>query len=389
MVKIKGNNQKNRLKGRKGRDTILGLAGNDILLGLAGNDLLDGGKGRDRLIGGAGDDIYVVDSRGDRVLEAIGQGTDTVRAALPWILADNLENLELTGNQSIDGTGNSLTNTLTGNEANNRLFGGSGNDGLFGTGGDDILDGGAGSDEMLGGAGNDSYLVDDLLDLVIEKALNSESEFTNILTSQQLGNIPDAGGIDWVRASIDYILPSDLSINGNIENLELLGTEDTGGSGNALNNQIIGNRGNNILSGLAGDDSLNGGAGDDILFGGEGADQFVYATNAAFAIADFGVDTIFDFTKGTDRIVLSKRSLGLESSVGGGLTAPGDFAIVALDTVAESSNALIVFSSLTGILYYNPNRSASGFGVVGVEAGFTSLLGVTTLSGVTDFLVAS
>ncbi|KAF0162761.1 MAG: hemolysin-type calcium-binding protein, partial [Rhodocyclaceae bacterium] len=54
----------------------------------------------------------------------------------------NVENLTLTGSSAIDGTGNSLVNTITGNSGNN------------------ILDGGAGKDTLKGGAGNDTYIVD-------------------------------------------------------------------------------------------------------------------------------------------------------------------------------------------------------------------------------------
>jgi Ca2+-binding RTX toxin-like protein len=49
----------------------------------------------------------------------------------------------------------------------------------------------------------------------------------------------------------------------NVENLTLTGTAAINGTGNELNNAIIGNGGANSLSGGDGNDSLAGGAGND------------------------------------------------------------------------------------------------------------------------------
>ncbi|MBD2463032.1 calcium-binding protein [Oscillatoria sp. FACHB-1407] len=399
MAVLRGNGRGNRLRGTRGRDSIFGLAGNDNLFGLGGgdsldggngNDILDGGAGNDRLIGGRGDDIYVVNSVGDRVLERAGQGTDTVRASVSWVLADNLEKLELIGNAAINGTGNSSNNVLTGNNANNTLSGGGGNDGIFGQGGNDVLDGGVGADTMLGGAGDDIYLVDDTVDLVNEKAVNTEQQFVSIGTA--LPTLPDAGGSDLVQASIDYILPTDVSINGAIENLQLVGTADLAGIGNGLNNGIIGNSGSNTLSGAGGDDVLAGGAGDDFLSGGTGLDGFVYATGAFFSAGAIGLDLISDFTSGEDLIALSKTTFGLSSNVNGSLSASGDFARVSSEAFVATSNALVVYSTLTGSLYFNPNRSAAGLGVSSGDTAFalvaTSLFTPPFLTA-SDFLVIS
>lgn len=66
------------------------------------------------------------------------------------------------------------------------------------------------------------------------------------------------------------------------QNLELLGIENLAGSGNLLNNVIVGNIGSNLLNGgggvdslygRLGNDTLNGGDQDDALFGEDGLDQ--------------------------------------------------------------------------------------------------------------------
>ena len=51
--------------------------------------------------------------------------------------------------------------------------------------------------------------------------------------------------------------------------------EDINGTGNGLDNTLIGNRGNNLLNGGDGDDKLSGGAGNDVLVGATGVDSLI------------------------------------------------------------------------------------------------------------------
>ncbi|WP_353643020.1 pre-peptidase C-terminal domain-containing protein [Mesorhizobium sp. WSM2239] len=74
----------------QGNDELFGDTGNDALFGQGGNDRLDGGAGADSMVGGTGDDIYVVDSAGDTTMENAGEGTDTVRSYISWVLANNV-----------------------------------------------------------------------------------------------------------------------------------------------------------------------------------------------------------------------------------------------------------------------------------------------------------
>jgi Ca2+-binding RTX toxin-like protein len=166
-IHASGNELANAITGNSGSNKLYGLGGDDTLTGGAGNDYLDGGSGLDVLTGGFGNDSYVVDSLGDTLSEAAGEGYDLVKASLSWTLGGNFERLDLLGATAIDGTGNALANVLNGNEGANGLAGLLGNDKLYGRGGDDLVDGGdgvdwleggAGLDVMVGGAGGDRFV---------------------------------------------------------------------------------------------------------------------------------------------------------------------------------------------------------------------------------------
>ncbi len=270
---LNGTSGANALAGLDGNDTLQGFAGNDTLLGGDGNDLLDGGAGTDSMTGGLGNDTYIVDATTDVIVEASGGGTDLVQSNLTWTLGTDVENLTLTGNALVNGTGNSSVNVLTGNAAanslsgltgNDSLYGMAGNDTLLGGDGDDLLDGGSGTDSMTGGLGNDTYVVEATTDVIVEAS---------------------GGGTDTILSSVT------LTLGAEVENLTLTGTSGIGGTGNSLANTLTGNSGANTLNGGTGNDVLIGAAGNDSLTGGTGADQFIYTSTSS------GVDTITDFNQ--------------------------------------------------------------------------------------------
>ncbi|MGE5548734.1 MAG: calcium-binding protein, partial [Solirubrobacterales bacterium] len=125
--------------------------------GTDGNDTLSGVGGEYKLVGGLGSDTYVVDSKGDVVVENSGGGNDLVKASVSHVMGAFTEQLQLTGNNAIDGTGNGKDNPMTGNDAANTLKGMDGNDLIKGMGGNDVLVGGTGSDNLTGGTGADKF----------------------------------------------------------------------------------------------------------------------------------------------------------------------------------------------------------------------------------------
>lgn len=238
-------------------NTLTGNAAANTLSGGAGNDRLIGGEGIDILLGGIGNDTYVIDNIDEFIIEQSGEGTDTVQAPFDYVLAEHFENLILTG-LAVSATGNAAANRLTGNALDNVLAGLDGND---------VLNGAAGADTMIGGMGNDIYVVNHAGDLAVEQA---------------------GGGSDLVQAAVNYTLGDE------VENLQLTGTADTEGSGNALTNRLTGNAGANVLRGLAGNDILDGRAGADQMIGGVGNDSY-YVDQSADAVVELegeGMDVV-------------------------------------------------------------------------------------------------
>lgn len=263
-----------------------------------------------------------------------------------------------TGNDTLAGTTGSDTlrglngdDSLSGGEGNDFLFGGDGNDTLVGGAGDDYFDGGAGNDEMRGGAGDDVYVVDTAGDQVIET---------------------DGEGTDLVNALISLTLP------GHVENLTLMGSNAINGTGNDLDNILLGNSGNNILTGGAGVDYLNGRGGDDTIYGGAGDDFIVSESSQGGEIyGGDGNDRInFQLTPaaltlfggaGTDTFVLSM----IAPSVSG--IAIGDFNYLA--PVGSGGDVL----DLPGVGNFSLRQDPSGQSTEVVSSGNMVVL---TLVGV-------
>ena len=328
-----GNELNNVLIANNSGDSLSGGAGDDTLTGGMGNDTLDGGTGNDSMAGGMGNDTYTVDSTADVVTEALNAGTDTVQSSVNCTLGANLENLTLKGSATY-GTGNNLDNTIIGNNAGDMLDGGLGNDRIAGGTGNDTLIGGAGSDALTGGGGTDtaSYSASSVAVSVSlatglgsggDASGDSLSGITNLIGSSGAdtltgdagnnyltgnggndilsggdgndtldggtGNDSMAGGMgndtytvdstadvvtEALNAGTDTVQSSvNCTLGANLENLTLTGTAATSGTGNALNNIIIGSNNASTLSGMDGNDIITGGTGSDTLVGGLGNDS--------------------------------------------------------------------------------------------------------------------
>ncbi|OQW34303.1 MAG: hypothetical protein A4E19_02250 [Nitrospira sp. SG-bin1] len=274
--------------------TVVGTTGNDALNGGRGNDILAGGAGNDTLLGGSGDDTYIfnlgdgVDTINDTSLPGEGNtiqfGTGITSNDLRLAVGSLLLRVGTEGDmihlttfspddvlgpraietfRFVDGstlnysqlvargfdlTGTAANDSIIGTNVVDRISGLAGNDTLAGGDGNDLLDGGTGTDTMQGGAGDDTYVIDSPGDLVIETA---------------------GEGRDTVQSAVTYALGA------HVENLMLTGTAAISGTGNVLDNVLLGNSANNTLNGGAGHDRLDGGYGSDVMIGGIGDDTYV------------------------------------------------------------------------------------------------------------------
>jgi Ca2+-binding RTX toxin-like protein len=340
-------------------------AGSDTVDGTGGDDTLDGGTGADLMTGGLGDDTYLVSELGDQVVEAEGEGSDTVllqlSSAATYTLGANVENAQVLSDKAItvNLVGNALDNYLIGNDGANRIEGGAGSD---------TLDGHKGNDTMLGGTGDDSYFVDQAGDVVTELAgegndwvLTTLSSYTlganveNLLfrasgaftgTGNALDNEIDVGnassavvdggsGVDRVTLTLalsDYtisyangaaVLTSSEGVV-TLRNVENVAFED-GGDIRSLASLLegIATDGNDLLAGTDGNDVLNGGLGTDTLAGGLGDDTYQINSTGDVVVeaADAGHDQVqigftgpANYTLGDnveDAFVLSNAAINL------------------------------------------------------------------------------
>jgi Ca2+-binding RTX toxin-like protein len=314
------------------------------LTGGSGDDMLDGLAGADTMTGGAGNDTYVVERTTDVVIEAVGGGTDTFMSSVSLTLAGNVENLVLTGTTNLNGTGNALDNQITGNAGAN------------------TLDGGAGADTLVGGAGNDAYVVDNASDLATEKAGEGTDTIRTVLASfallsgnvenltftgtgpfvgtgnELLNTITGGAGNDTLDGGVDtladrlvgglgddiYILRAGdvateaagaghdvvrtdlltITLGANIDDLVFTGTGAFRGTGNALNNLIVGGSGNDVINGGAGADKMNGGDGDD-SYTVDNAGDIVIDSSGSDLITATGTLTAYTLQTGVEKLTYS------------------------------------------------------------------------------------
>jgi Ca2+-binding RTX toxin-like protein len=407
-------------------ENAIGGAGNDAIIGNEVNNSLQGNSGNDALTGGAGADTFVFKSAtegADTIEDFNQQEGDKIRFDAP-AKADQFKYNAQTGELSFDnqvfvtlankpadfsidndlilqgidpkptpkptpdpkptptpdpkptptpnptsliGTDgddvlvsrNDKGDSVFGLAGNDKLTGGLGNDTLDGGAGNDTLDGGAGNDSMSGGLGDDSYTVDASSDVVTE-AINQ--------------------GHDTVLSSVDY------SLSDNVEDLTLTGTTAGNGTGNNLDNLLIGNAANNNLYGGDGLDQLNGEAGDDYLYGQGGNDLLNGGDGTDWLVGDLG-DDIISGGAGNDRLI---GGLGNDTLIGeqgrDRLTGGADADRFVLNTLDKNFDIITDFQAAQGDKIMVSTRGMSSNLKQGRLAAVHFTLGSTSEHGKSDFI---
>ncbi len=360
------------LTGSAFNDVLTGDAGNNILTGGAGNDTLTGGAGADTLIGGDGNDVLIDDGigaaqliggNGNDVLTLTGNdatrdfidggtGVDTLIMDQPgwsawqfnmgggsaqtngtiqqnWGAAfatfNNIENISVTGTNSLYVYANNADNIITGGSS-----GGDWVDYRYATAGvnvnlsaiDYTVPAGmpnAGAlikaQSATGGSGNDTLIGIENIgygssfnDILIGNASDNE-----IAGGQGADYIDGGAGYDYaeydngsVGVTVSLMAPSLNSALGIVFTGEAAG--DTlvnieGLFGSAYNDFLYGDAGANVLDGFSGNDVLEGMAGADSLYGGGGSVTASYAhaglVAAGAATTAFGMGVIASLTNPT------------------------------------------------------------------------------------------
>ncbi|MFM7087268.1 MAG: calcium-binding protein [Cyanobium sp.] len=187
--------------------------------------------------------------------------------------------------------------------------------------------------------------------------------------NDESGVVQDAPGNDMLdiaavgrSADTFFSIDSVMNLAPTTTHLILLGSAAIRGSGNSLNNRLIGNKGSNVLDARAGNDvivaaagmdTLIGGIGIDTLTGGGDSDTFRFNTSPNTTT---NRDVITDFSSGFDTLSFSRSVYAGFPSTATTVGAT-QFRSGAGVTTASSSSQRFIYDTSTGILRFDRDGS--------------------------------
>lgn len=319
---------------RLGDDTVYGNGGNDLLIGHGGADYLDGGEGNDIfVIGGFGSGVQGTTSKaddGNKEWIATGAKHDVI------VGGDGVDTLRITTGIGANTKANGTVVLNNDNFKSMEVVQVGGTVGRLNVENTDL--------QLL----NDHYYF---------KANGTVADLSNTL-----GN--NGGTINNVVVDASGLTTNGLRFEGNANQQTFIGTSKA-----------------DVFVGNGGNDTLTGGGGADTFVFGKVYEQVVTGSstsvqtynNTAFNLT--GVDTITDFTRGTDKIELHldqySKLAGFNSSM----------LRVNSTGTAQDANDYLVYNTTTKTLSYDADGNGSG-----AKVDIAILTGVNTLS-TSDFVI--
>ncbi|MBL8037373.1 calcium-binding protein [Nitrospira sp. CMX1] len=310
---------------------------------------------------------------------AIINGTSGNDIRVGTLGADTMNGLG--GNDTLVGlAGNDVLNgdAVLGPYGNDNLIGGAGNDTLNGRGGNDWLIGGTGNDILNGGTGIDTadYSSRSIHGIGYVGATAAVTVNLNITGSQNTGG----SGFDTL-SSIENVSGTNFNDtligNGASNVLAGLGGHDTL-DGRAGNDRLEGGDGNDILTGGDGNDTLNGGNGNDTIFGNSGNDRLTGGAGADSLTSGVG-SNVFVYTAVSD------------SPAGGGRDTIQDFVASFDDIDLRGVDADATQAGNQAFTFIGSNPFSNFFGIYNPgELRFANgvLQGNTDFDGAAEFEIA-
>lgn len=330
--------------GSAGVDNATMRLGDDTYYANDGNDLLVGHGGADKLYGEDGDDIFLIGGFGSGVQGTTSKADDGNKE---WIATGANHDL------IVGGAGVDTLRITTGIGANTKA------NGTVVLNNDNFQ-----SMEVVqvGGTVGRLNVEDSALQLLNDhyyhRANSSVSDLSNTL-----GN--NGGTINNVVVDASGLTTNGLRFEGNANQQTFIGTSKA--------DVFVGNGGNDTLTGNGGADKFVFGKVYEQVVTGSSTSVQTY-TNTAFNLT--GVDTITDFTRGTDKLELHLDQYSQLSSFNSSMLR------VNASGTAQDSNDYLVYNTTTKTLSYDADGNGAGAAV-----NIAVLTGVTTLS-TSDFIIA-
>ncbi|WP_019881509.1 MULTISPECIES: calcium-binding protein [unclassified Methylophilus] len=319
---------------RLGDDTVYGNGGNDLLIGHGGADYLDGGEGNDIfVIGGFGSGVQGTTSKaddGNKEWIATGAKHDVI------VGGDGVDTLRITTGIGANTKANGTVVLNNDNFKSMEVVQVGGTVGRLNVENTDL--------QLL----NDHYYF---------KANGTVADLSNTL-----GN--NGGTINNVVVDASGVTTNGLRFEGNANQQTFIGTSKA--------DVFVGNGGNDTLTGGGGKDTFVFGKVYEEVVTGSATTVQTY-TNTAFNLT--GVDTITDFTRGTDKLELHLDQYSQLAGFNASMLR------VNSTGTAQDSNDYLVYNTTTKTLSYDADGNGSG-----AKVDIAVLTGVTTLS-TSDFVI--